>query len=354
MQSILPTSLATALAIPTSSSDGIQLSPDISYGDVSLGGYIACVMTKYALQHAAQHPIMRGQPDIHASTVQFYRPVLTSKVAAMKVHEVSIGKGWSTLRIELFQTDKIAASVDATLTNFAMPNVNLQTGWTLSPPSTPVDLSKLESDGDPRWVSYQTAFHPDGFRRASSYVKTFIPKDWPTDIGRLEQWVLPGWDCFPQGSCAAETEADKARWTTDMIQFVVDMGLPVQENLYPTQPGKPLPMASVAAILGFSAAQKKARLQGVPRWRELDLDGSKRIMAQSVHVTLKMSTEIKKNLPADGTRWLYMRTEAKRIVDGRLDMEVLLFDQDMQLIAISNHVGQIIPASRKMQKKAQL
>lgn len=227
--------------------------------------------------------------------------------------------------------------------------MNLQTGWKLSPPSTPVDLSKLESDSDPEWVSYQTAFYPDGFRRASSYVRTFIPRDWPTNIGQLEQWILPGWDCFPQGSCATTTEGDKARWTTDMIQFVVDMSLPVQENLYPTQPDKPLPMASIAAILGFSAAQKKARLQGVSNWRELELDGSKVMMAQSVHVTLRMSTEIKKNLPAQGVRWLYMRTEAKSIVNGRLDMQVLLFDEGMELVAVSNQVAQIIPATQKIQ-----
>lgn len=82
---------------------------------VSSGGYVACVMTKYAVHHASLHPIMRNQPDIRSSTIQFYRPILKSKSVAMKIHEVSIGKGWSTLRVELFQDDKIAASADLML-----------------------------------------------------------------------------------------------------------------------------------------------------------------------------------------------------------------------------------------------
>lgn len=147
-------------------------------------------------------------------------------------------------------------------TDFASPSVTLQAGWHRSPSSTPADLLKLESDSDPTLASYQTAFYPDGFRRASSYVGTFVPKNWSPNTGHLEQWILPGWDCLPQESCAATTENDKARWTTDTIQFAVDMSLPVQENLYPPQPDKPLPMASVAATLGFAATQRKARIQG--------------------------------------------------------------------------------------------
>lgn len=90
---------------------------------------------------------------------------------------------------------------------------------------------------------------------------------------------------LPMGSCAATTKGDKARWTTDMIQFAVERSLPVQENLYPTQPGKQLPFVSIAAILQLFAAQKKARLEGASNWRELELDDSKDMMAQSVHVT---------------------------------------------------------------------
>lgn len=118
-------------------------------------------------------------------------------------------------------------------------------------------------------------------------------------------------------------------------------------------------MGSVAAALSFASEQKIARDEGKAEWRPLAHDGSKTIMMQTVHATLSMSTEIKKNLPPEGTRWLYVRSEAKSIIDGRLDTEVLLFDEGMELVAISNQVNQIIPSAQKVKQdekkdKAQL
>lgn len=135
-----------------------------------------------------------------------------------------------------------------------------------------------------------------------------------------------------------------------MIHFVMDSTLPIQENLFPHEADKPLPMGSIAATLGFAATQKAARDEGTKDWRPLDLDGSKKMMLQTVHVTLSMSTEIKKNLPAEGVRWLYMRTEAKSIVDGRMDLQILMFDETMDLVAVTAQVAHIIPAAQKKQK----
>ncbi|RAQ45635.1 hypothetical protein AFGD_005950 [Aspergillus flavus] len=164
----------------------------------------------------------------------------------------------------------------------------------------------------------------------------------------LEQWILPGWDCLPQGSCAVQKDEEKARWTTEMIQFAIDMSLPVQENFFPRS--KRLPMGSVAATLEFAAAQRDSRIQGRPNWRELELDGSKEPITQTLHVTLSMSTEVKRNLPRKGVRWLYLRSEVKRIVDGRMDMEILLCDETMELIAVSQHAAHIIPSAQKLEK----
>ncbi|KAJ5280860.1 PKS-like enzyme [Penicillium angulare] len=346
-----PTSLAEALdlPIPNEKQCSVNLSTDIAFGGVSSGGYIACVMAKYATLYASKHPKLNKQSDIRSSTVMFYRPVVPTKSAVMVLREVSIGKAWSTLRVEISQGEKIAASSDITITSFSVPGITLQTGWNLFPPPRQVDLLKLEKGEDPAWTSYQTAFYPDGFRRGHSYIRNFIPKTWSADNSFVEQWVLPGWDCEPLGSCA-KPENEKALWTNDMVQFIVDNGLPVQENYMPLVPGKSLPMGSVAATLAFAAAQEKARNEGNPQWRALRDDGSKKIMVQTVHVTLSMSTEIKKNLPREGVRWLYLRTEAKHIENGRMDLEILLYDEKMELVAVNNQVAQIIPAMGKSKK----
>jgi len=121
-----------------------------------------------------------------------------------------------------------------------------------------------------------------------------------------------------------------------------------------------IPVGSVAATLNFAAKREKARKAGVSNWRELPDDGSRqedgsKIFKHSlVHAALSMSTEVKERLPEEGVRWLYLRTEAKRIQDGRMDLQVLLLDEGMELIAISHQVAQIVKAIDKSSKSSNL
>lgn len=213
-----------------------------------------------------------------------------------------------------------------------------------------MNLSKLEADEDHNWASYHTAFHPDGFRRCDAYIKTSIPKNTPSVIAYIEQWIQPGWDSYALGGSAVTSKKNEARWTNDMIPFIMDSTLPIQESLFPVEKDKPLPMGSIAATLDFAAKQKAARDRGEKDWRPLEQDGSKKIMTQTVYVTLTMSTEVKKCLPDEGVRLLYMRMEAKSIVDGRMDLQALMFDEGMDLIAVSTQVAQISPAAQKNQR----
>jgi hypothetical protein len=145
-----------------------------------------------------------------------------------------------------------------------------------------------------------------------------------------------------------------------MIQFAVDMNLPIQNNflsqLSEGGPGQKSDIGSIASTLRYNAAQKKARDEGKPNWRELADDGSKTSPsgAMLVHITMSMFTEIKKKLPAEGVRWLYLRVEAKSIQNGRMDFEVLLFDEAMELVAISNQVAQLVSAVEKSERSASL
>ncbi|KAK2612034.1 hypothetical protein QQS21_001999 [Conoideocrella luteorostrata] len=347
----LQTSLVAALEVPFSGKEcTMELSNDIAVGVVSIGGYVASIMTKFSVLYASEHPKMRSQTDVCCAVAQFYRPVLPAKPITMQLREVSVGNAWSTLRVELLQGGKLAASADVIICDFALPGISLETKWTLLPKPRRVDLLKLEMDGDPDWVSYHPAFHPDGFRRGHSYARTFIPKDHPVDVATTEQWICPGWDCLPLGSCTARRAEDKARWTTDMIQLIIDETLPVHHNLLPQEAGKPPFMGSISGALEYAALQKKARDEGKADWRPLPHDGSKKIILQPVHATLSMSTEIKRKLPSEGVRWLYARSTTKSIVNGRLDIQVLLFNEKMDLIAISNQVNQIIPSTKKNKK----
>lgn len=73
-----------------------------------------------------------------------------------------------------------------------------------------------------------------------------------------------------------------------------------------------------------------------------------------INATFSMSTEIKQRLPEDGVQWLYMRTEAKKLEGSRMDMEVLLFDETMELVAISHQVAWIVTGVEKTKKSSSL
>jgi hypothetical protein len=82
----------------------------------SSGGLLACLMTKHVVLHASQNPKTKHQTDIRSAHIQFYRPIFPEKDprVQLSLREVSIGKGWSTFRVELTQefNAKVAASAD--------------------------------------------------------------------------------------------------------------------------------------------------------------------------------------------------------------------------------------------------
>ncbi len=63
---------------------------------------------------------------------------------------------------------------------------------------------------------------------------------------------------------------------------------------------------------------------------------------------MMMDVEIKKHLPAEGVEWLFVRTVAKEIGDGRMDLEVMVFamfdgeEGRMEMVALSHHVCLVI------------
>jgi hypothetical protein len=192
-----------------------------------------------------------------------------------------------------------------------------------------------------------------------SYVRYHIPHKVPSPVKFVEQWITPGWDCTPSGSQDTSI-VEKAKWTNELIQFAADMSLPVQENLWPHPKGVETSLGSIVATLAFSARQDEARSKGIENWRELTDDGHLPEVGAGlfknamINVTLSMSTEIKKRLPAEGVRWLYMRTEVKKFEGSRMDMEVLLFDESLDLVAISHQVAWIVTGVEKTQKSSSL
>ncbi|KAE8354929.1 hypothetical protein BDV28DRAFT_146634 [Aspergillus coremiiformis] len=140
----------------------------------------------------------------------------------------------------------------------------------------------------------------------------------------LEQWMTPGCHCEPLGSELPLTGAH----------------LGLEKEFMPRNK-----QSGLVARLTHAQKQEEARKGGNPKWRQDVNDGSV-MMTSVVHTTLGVSTEIKKGLPVEGVRWLYLRTEFKAIADGRMDLGSLSLDQEMELVAVSHQVAQLKESRR--------
>jgi Thioesterase-like superfamily len=63
-----------------------------------------------------------------------------------------------------------------------------------------------------------------------------------------------------------------------------------------------------------------------------------------------MDVELKKPLPEEGVEWVFVRSQAKMIKDGRMDLEVWIFDPDMDVVAVSHHVCFVMALKSKGKK----
>ena len=201
-------------------------------------------------------------------------------------------------------------------------------------------IPSLEADCDPNWISYLTPFAPGSARRAQSYVRYCIPFR-PHNLHTIDQWVTPGW----QDSCS---EAG-AVWTNETIHFILDNCLPNLNDLIDERKTGSLHQKIVNAGL----AQRKARSEKKDDkiWGE-GLGESD--VFPWINSTITIGTEIKRLLPEEGAKWLFMRVTTKSILNDRMDYEIVMMDREMNLIALSHQVAQIIPIGSKEERKALL
>lgn len=58
--------------------------------------------------------------------------------------------------------------------------------------------------------------------------------------------------------------------------------------------------------------------------------------------TLQLGLEFKKSLPSTGVEWLFVRARARKIENGRFDVEVTILDEERDIVAVAIHVVFIV------------
>jgi acyl-CoA thioesterase len=273
------------------------------------GGYVTSCFLRVAATHFAGTLSRQKQPQTMTLHLEFPRRTEVG-VAKFIVKDVKLGRQTSTTHVSLVQHGK--EEVVGYLTNSDLENekgVTFPTEWELHPKPYTVDFSKLSMDEDANWAE-QTSMPFAGFRKASSRVRFFFPRE-----GQFLRSITDQWIRFRDGS----------RFTTESLGYVADMFPQIVE--------------------GFSADDDPYRVK--PKGAEKGKSDD-RVGAKYWYPTVVLNLDVKKALPKEGVEWLFCRASSKQIKKGRLDIEVVIMDESGDLVALSHHVALVLSAGRNL------
>ncbi|KAM0285771.1 hypothetical protein ACHAQH_001232 [Verticillium albo-atrum] len=292
-----------------------NLSASFCIGSVPNGGYVASTIIRAAAEHLAS----RGQTDSITSHFEFIDRTEPGP-ALIILEEVKLGRSVSTLHATLYQNDlqpespfitsKTRKLVLSYLTNANIAReqgLTLDTKWTLSPPAPPQPhrLDLLKTDSIPGWTSRSTRLRGrNNLVRSNNNLQCFFPET-PGRRGQEDVWLRL---------------ASGERLTNSVLAYVVDAMPYVVEGWRP------------------SVDEEQTPFRTDEIWW---------------YPTLSMNLDIKRGLPEEGVEWLFMRTMAREIRNGRFDLEVTILDEQGNLVALASHVNLILSMARNMKKRTE-
>ncbi|KAF2684933.1 hypothetical protein K458DRAFT_487174 [Lentithecium fluviatile CBS 122367] len=281
---------ATAVRKLSSNTYECHLYDDWCIGSVPNGGYVTGCILQVVSTHYSTSLAKQNQPHTIALHAEFLRRTQTGP-AIFKVDDVKLGRQASIVHVHMSQEGREEVVAYVTNSNIdTEEGVSFDTAYQLQPPRPRVDLSKLQRDEDSNWkVQGEMPFAH--FRRASQKVKWHFPRS-----GQALQNLADEWLCFSDGT----------NFNNSSIGFVADMFPQIVESYRDESQG--------------------------PFW----------------YPTLLLNLDVKKALPPEGVKWLAVRVQVKKVKNGRMDIEVHVYDAEGDLVALSHHVGFVLDASRNM------
>ncbi|KAI0160832.1 thioesterase-like superfamily-domain-containing protein [Hypoxylon sp. FL1284] len=291
-------SFAVATAVRAVDSHTYEANFDSQWcvGSVPHGGVVTSVFLRVAATHFRTTLAAQNQPHTISLHVEFLRRTQEG-AATLAVRHVKLGRQTSTIHLSLLQEGREEVVGYLTHSNLdAEDGLSLTTRWALQPlpPPPPTNFAALLTrNDDPSWIEQTDKPFPK-FRKVSHRVRTFLPREGHVMPGVIDQWLR-----LDSGE----------HFTNESIGFVSDNFPSVVDSLWPQQKEKAPPL-----------------------W----------------YPTVALNLDIKKTLPPGGVEWLFLRVRPKCINNGRMDLEVVVFDAAGEIVALSQHVVLIVGAERNM------
>lgn len=197
----------------------------------------------------------------------------------------------------------------------AKHGVNYDTNYRLLPAAAPADVLKLASGTESHWAKWTFPWHRKSLLKPYTHYHFYIPINGPPHPSLTDIWITP--------------ENPDDVFTTETLGSIADIWPRMVENYCPESE--------------WSTASLVHRALEGTQTSSVDADfGLGRHPQAFWYPTLSMTLEIKKVLPPQGVKWLFMRAQAKEIKNGCMDAEVTILDQSSELVALSHHVCLVI------------
>lgn len=286
---------------------------------------MAAIIHQAAATHLTTDPTLlaQNQPDVLSLHIEFLRACERLE-STVTVSVLKLGATACTLQLQLSQNGKIRVVALAISTNFDRPlGPTAPTGWTLLPPPEPKpDFDRvLANQPEDNWIPARVEGEiiPLTGRIFVLYPRT----------GLRSEGICDTWSSF------IDDERMDATYIALMTDMIPDMAETIlrKGGLYD------------ARRYWHTASQWAEANPGSPAVLKTSMEEAKRASTFSNTVVLDM--EFKRRLPKEGLRFVLIRTAARTLQDGRLDLDVTICDEEMEVVCKSHQLILVLEAQRK-------
>lgn len=297
------------------------------YSVVLLGGTVTAqlfhVASTYFQTDAAV--VAKNQPDVHSMHIEFLHPCELMD-SIVEVTPLRIGALASTIQLNLTQTDKLRVVALATSTNFdVVIGPSAKTAWTLHPPPPPVpDFKKvLDKKPDENWIPF---YVKGEIFPLTERMFSLLPRQ-----GHKVDGVVDTWAAFQTNKNMSSLHI---ALFTDLMASLSDTLLR-NNGLYDSHAHHAMALKVAQETPGGFAVVENSLADAM----KLKVFNS----------TTCLDMEFKKRVPADGVRFVFQRVVAKRLVGGRMGIDITICDEDMDLVCTAQQVILVLDIGRRVQ-----
>ncbi|EEA27837.1 hypothetical protein TMatcc_003866 [Talaromyces marneffei ATCC 18224] len=314
---------------------GVSWDAEYVVGKALLGGYVAAQIHHVTATHLITDPelVACNQPDILNLHLEFLRPSEPC-MSTVTVTTLKLGAALSTIQLQLVQNGKIRVIAMATSANFdnslgpTTPTMTKKAvGLSLHPPPGP------KPDFDRVW-----AHQPD---------QNWIPGSLVGEITPVTSRILA---LYPRTGFTVDGICDI--WNSFLGDERIDAAyLALMADIIPSMSDTLLGNDGLYNAHAFWQEMKTwaETNPGVPATMTNTVEEA--MKSATFNVTVTMDLEFKRRLPRDGQRWIFVRTAADMLQDGRMGVGITICNEEMALLCAARQLIVVLDAKRRFAEK---